>query len=125
MAATLPKAWLKQGREKSLRRRHPWVFSGAIERVEGQPDSGASVEIVTAAGELLGRAAYSPASQIRARVWTFATDESVDAAFFRRRLARAIESRRRLSLAQAQGACRLGFSEADGVPGLVGDRYAD
>jgi 23S rRNA (cytosine1962-C5)-methyltransferase len=125
MPAPLPKAWLKQGREKSLRRRHPWVFSGAIERVDGKPDSGASVEIVTAAGELLGRAAYSPASQIRARVWTFAADESVDAAFFRRRLVRAVESRRRLGLLQAQGACRLVFSESDGLPGLIVDRYGD
>lgn len=123
MAVTLPKLWLKQGRDKSLRRRHPWVFSGAVERVDGKPEAGASVELVTAAGELLARAAYSPASQIRARVWTFDAEEDVAAAFFRRRLARAVESRRRLDLLGAQGACRLVFSESDGLPGLIVDRY--
>lgn len=125
MPAALPKVWLKQGREKSLRRRHPWVFSGAIERVEGQPEPGASVEIVTAGGELLGRAAYSPKSQIRARLWTFEAGESIDAEFFRRRLLRAIGSRRRLGLIGPKSACRLVFAESDGLPGLIVDRYGD
>src|SRR5688572_2757768 len=71
MAVALPKVWLKEGREKSLRRRHPWVFSGAIERVDGAVEPGATVEIVTAAGGFVARAAFSPASQIRARVWSF------------------------------------------------------
>ena len=125
MAAALPKVWLKQGREKSLRRRHPWVFSGAVERVDGKPEPGASVAIVTAAGDLLARAAYSPASQIRARAWSFDVNESVDREFFRRRLLRAIESRRRLSLVGPQTACRLIFAESDGLPGLIVDRYGD
>lgn len=125
MAAPCPKVWLKQGREKSLLRRHPWVFSGAIERVEGSPAPGDTVEIVSSSGGLLGRAAYSPASQIRARVWTFHADEAVDPAFLRRRLERAIESRRRLGLLDSGAACRLVFSESDGLPGLVVDRYAD
>jgi 23S rRNA (cytosine1962-C5)-methyltransferase len=125
MAAVLPKLKLKQGREKSLRRRHPWIFSGAVERLEGDPGPGASMEIVTAGGELLGRGAYSPASQIRARVWSFEPDESIDAAFFRHRLARAVESRRRLGLLGPQAACRLVFSESDGLPGLIVDRYGD
>ena len=123
--ATLPRLRLKQGREKSLRRRHPWVFSGAVEGLDGEPDSGATVEIVAAGGERLGRAAYSPASQIRARVWSFEPGEGIDAAFFRRRLARAIESRRRLELLEPGGACRLVFSESDGLPGLIVDRYGD
>jgi len=123
--ATLPKLRLKQGREKSLRRRHPWVFSGAVEGLDGEPDSGATVEIVAAGGERLGHAAYSPASQIRARVWSFEPGEGIDAAFFRRRLARTIESRRRLGLLEPGGACRLVFSESDGLPGLIVDRYAD
>lgn len=125
MTAALPKVWLKQGREKSLRRRHPWVFSGAVERVEGAPEPGATVDIVAASGEFLGRAAYSAASQIRARIWTFDARESVDASFFRRRLVRAIESRRRLGLLDARAACRLVFSESDGLPGLIVDRYGE
>ena len=125
MAASLPKVWLKRGREKSLRRRHPWVFSGAIERVERELDPGATVDIVGADGEFLGRAAFSPASQIRARVWSFESGESIDAGFFRRRLARAVESRRSLGLLDARGACRLVFSESDGLPGLIVDRYGE
>jgi 23S rRNA (cytosine1962-C5)-methyltransferase len=125
MAGVLPKLRLKEGREKSLRRRHPWIFSGAVERLEGTPEIGASIDIVSSAGEFLARAAYSPASQIRARVWTFEPDESVDGEFFRRRLARAIESRRRLGLLEPRAACRLVFSESDWLPGLIVDRYAD
>jgi 23S rRNA (cytosine1962-C5)-methyltransferase len=124
MAAALPKLTLKQGREKSLRRRHPWIFSGAVEGLEGKPELGASVDIVAATGEALARAAYSPSSQIRARVWSFDPNENIDTAFFRRRLARAIDSRRRLGLLEPQTACRLVFSESDGLPGLIVDRYA-
>jgi 23S rRNA (cytosine1962-C5)-methyltransferase len=125
MAATQPKVWLKAGREKSLRRRHPWVFSGAIDRVEGEIAAGATVDVVASSGERLAKAAYSPASQIRARVWSFDCDEEIDAAFFRRRLERAIDSRRRLGLVAPDTACRLVFSESDGLPGLIVDRYGD
>jgi 23S rRNA (cytosine1962-C5)-methyltransferase len=125
VVASHPTVWLKPGREKSLRRRHPWVFSGAIARVEGEAEAGATVDLVGSAGDFCGRAAYSPTSQIRARVWTFDADEVVDAAFFHRRLARAVESRRRLHLLDAHGACRLVFSESDGLPGLIVDRYGE
>ena len=125
MAAPNPTAWLKPGREKSLRRRHPWVFSGAVGRVDGEPEPGATVELVGSSGEFLARGAWSPASQIRARVWSFEANEAIDVAFFRRRLARAVESRRRLGLLDAHGACRLVFSESDGLPGLIVDRYGE
>src|SRR5262245_61856677 len=125
MTQTLHKIWLKAGREKSLRRRHPWVFSGAIERVEGNPQPGATVDVVASSGEFLARGAYSPSSQIRARVWTFAAKEAVDAAFMRRRLARAVESRRKLGMLDSGAACRLVLSESDGLPGLIVDRYGD
>jgi 23S rRNA (cytosine1962-C5)-methyltransferase len=121
----LKRVYLKSGREKSLLRRHPWVFSGAVERVEGDPGSGETVDVLAASGEFLARAAYSPASQIRLRVWTFDEAENVDEAFMRRRLARAIESRGRLGMLEPEGACRLVFAESDGLPGLVVDRYAD
>ena len=125
MPSAHPRAFLQNGREKSLLRRHPWLFSGAIERVEGNPASGETVDVVSASGEFLARAAYSPASQIRLRVWTFDEQESVDAEFFRRRLGRAIEWRRRLGLLDGQRACRLVFAESDGLPGLIVDRYAE
>jgi 23S rRNA (cytosine1962-C5)-methyltransferase len=125
MTAAHPQVWLKPGREKSLRRKHPWVFSGAIERVEGAPEPGATVDVVTDGGEVLARAAYSPSSQIRARVWTFRPSERVDAEWFHVRLARAIESRRKLGMLDAGSACRLVFSESDGLPGIIVDRYGE
>jgi 23S rRNA (cytosine1962-C5)-methyltransferase len=123
--STVPNIILKSGREKSLLRKHPWIFSGAIERVVGDPGVGETIDVVDAAGRFVARAAYSPSSQIRARVWTFAGDEAIDARFFRKRLERALDSRRRLGLLGADGACRLVFAESDGLPGLIVDRYAD
>jgi 23S rRNA (cytosine1962-C5)-methyltransferase len=124
VSRTVAKIQLKSGREKSLLRKHPWIFSGAIEGVEGDPASGDTVDVVDAAGKFVARAAFSPASQIRARVWTFDSAEPVDADFFRRRLVRAIDSRRRLGMLGGSAACRLVFAESDGLPGLIVDRYA-
>jgi 23S rRNA (cytosine1962-C5)-methyltransferase len=116
---------LKKGREKSLRRRHPWIFSGAIEKVDGEPGAGDTVDIRDSSGKTLARAAYSPKSQIRARVWTFDTAEEVDAAFFRQRVMRAVALREALPAARHANALRLVHGESDGLPGLVVDRYAD
>ncbi|MFH0801309.1 MAG: hypothetical protein V2A78_02845 [bacterium] len=76
---------LKAGREKSLLKRHPWIFSGAVERVEGSPAPGETVEVCAIGGQFMARAAYSPKSQIRARVWSFKPDEAVDRSFFRKK----------------------------------------
>jgi 23S rRNA (cytosine1962-C5)-methyltransferase len=114
---------LKPGREKSLRHRHPWVFSGAIERVEGEAGLGETVEVLAHDQAFLARAAYCPSSQIRARVWSFERDEAIDAAFIDRRLASSIA--RRASLRPGADAMRLVHGESDGLPGLVVDRYAD
>ena len=116
---------LKRGRDKSIKRRHPWLFSGAIERVTGDPQAGDTVLVRSADGETLALAAYSPASQIRARVWSFEPGIAIDAAFLRARLAAAIALRDRLPAARHTNAMRLVHGEADGVPGLVVDRYAD
>ena len=116
---------LKPGREKSLRRRHPWIFSGAVEKVTGKPAAGDTVEVRDASGKTLAHAAYSPRSQIRARVWTFDAAEEVDAAFFRRRVSRAIALREALPASRHSNALRLVHGESDGLPGLVVDRYAD
>jgi 23S rRNA (cytosine1962-C5)-methyltransferase len=116
---------LKRGREKSLERRHPWVFSGAIEKLVGKPASGETVEVRSVSGKPLALAAFSPESQIRARVWTFDAEENVDAAFFRARLTRAIALRESLSTTKHTNAVRLVHGESDGLPGLVVDRYAD
>ena len=116
---------LKQGREKSLKRRHPWIFSGAIERVSGKPHGGETVEVRDASGQPLALAAYSPASQIRARVWSFDASQAIDEKFLRSRLQRAIALRAQLPAARHSNAMRLVHGESDGLPGLVVDRYAD
>jgi 23S rRNA (cytosine1962-C5)-methyltransferase len=116
---------LKKGREKSLKRRHPWIFSGAVEKVNGKPGPGDTVEIRDGSAKLLARAAYSPKSQIRARVWTFDPAEEVDAVFFRKRIEKALALREALPAAKYANALRLVNGESDGMPGLVVDRYAD
>lgn len=114
---------LKPGREKSLRHRHPWIFSGAIERVEGEPGFGETVAVVAHDGTFLARAAYNAQSQIRARAWSFDERERIDEAFLRSRLAASI-ARRSIVRAGSDG-IRLVHAESDGLPGLVVDRYAD
>ncbi len=116
---------LNKGRERSLKRRHPWVFSGAVQRTSGEPKSGDAVELRDAAGNPLAVAAFSPQSQIRARVWSFDPREKVDAAFFRARIERALALREALPASRHTNALRLIHGESDGLPGLIVDRYAD
>ena len=117
------KVILKAGREKSLRHRHPWIFSGAVERVEGEPGMGDTVAVVARDGAFLAHAAYSPGSQIRARAWSFEAGDTIDADFLRRRLRAAID--RRALLRPGSDGMRLVHGESDGLPGLVADRYGD
>jgi len=116
---------LKPGREKSLKRRHPWIFSGAIGRVAGKPGAGDTVEVKSAEGAVLALAAYSPDSQIRARVWSFDAGAAIDAEFFKARIARSLARRAGLAAAKHTNALRLVHGESDGLPGLVVDRYDD
>jgi 23S rRNA (cytosine1962-C5)-methyltransferase len=113
---------LLPGRDKAVREGHPWVFSGAVGAVAGDPPAGAIVRIEDARGAFLARGHYSPASRIRVRILETRDDIVVDAAWWRGRLCAALERRREL-LGDPTGACRLVFSEADGLPGLVVDRY--
>jgi 23S rRNA (cytosine1962-C5)-methyltransferase len=124
-AAAQPGIILKAGREKSLLRRHPWVFSGAIERVDGAPASGDTLPVRDNAGNFLAWAAYNPASQITARVWSWRENEIIDADFFRRRIASALAARRELNLADKSSGMRLIHAESDGLPGLIVDQYGD
>lgn len=114
---------LNPGREKSLQHRHPWIFTGAVERIKGEPQSGETVAVRDTHGAFLALAAYSPKSQILGRVWTYRENEAVDEAFLRARLARAIGLRQ--ELAKATDGMRLVHGESDGLPGLVVDRYGD
>ncbi|WP_245578245.1 class I SAM-dependent rRNA methyltransferase [Desulfomicrobium escambiense] len=110
------------GREKSLFRRHPWIFSGAVASVKGRPKSGQTVDVLGQNSQWLARAAFSPKSQIQGRVWTFDADERIDAEFFLRRIGQSAARRRRLET--ESDALRLVQSESDGLPGLILDRYA-
>jgi 23S rRNA (cytosine1962-C5)-methyltransferase len=115
---------LKAGREKSLKRRHPWVFSGAVARVQGNPDAGGTVEVHSATGEFLALAAFSPQSQIVARVWDW-HETPIDRNFFQKRVAQAVAQRRALLDGNDTDAMRLVHGESDGLPGVVADRYGD
>ena len=115
---------LNPNREKSLLRRHPWIFASAIHHVDIEPASGATVDLLSSEGHFLARASYSPISQIRARVWTF-EDEPVDKEFFRKRIKSAIDLRQRLKIESHSDSYRLIHAESDGIPGLIVDRYND
>ena len=120
----MQKLILKPGREKSLKRRHPWVFSGGVARVTGEPSSGDTIEVHSSSGDFLALAAYSPKSQIVARAWSWDTRD-IDAGFFRERIERALRERETFLDASTTDAIRLVHGESDGLPGVVADRYAD
>ena len=116
---------LKQGREKSLLRRHPWIFSGAIHHMDDpSAASGSTVDLLSFNKQFLARASYSPHSQIRARVWTF-EDEPVDKEFFRKRISASLATRQTLQIEHNTNATRLIYAESDNLPGLIVDRYGD
>ncbi len=115
---------LKPGREKSVLRRHPWIFSGAVQRIDEGVAPGATLDILSSGGEFLARGFYSPHSQIRARVWTF-EDEPVDEGFFRKRIQAALAMRCTWNLWNVTDAVRLVYAESDGIPGLIVDQYGD
>ena len=120
-----PQLALKPGRERSLLRRHPWIFSGAIGEVRGAPRSGDTADVRAADGRFLAWAAYSPASQIRARVWSFEETQIPGPDLFGKRIEAALALRRAEIPPETTDAMRLVHGESDGLPGLVADRYAD
>ena len=114
---------LKFGKERSLARRHPWIYGTAIAKIVGNPSPGDTVTIRSSQGDALALAAYSPTSQLRARVWTFDTSQPLDRVFFEERIASAIAKRDYLR--ERSTGLRLIFGESDGLPGLIVDQYAD
>ncbi|MCP5270698.1 MAG: class I SAM-dependent methyltransferase [Burkholderiaceae bacterium] len=112
---------LRPGRERSLLHRHPWVFDGAVDK--GRADAGETVRVEAADGRFLAWGAYSPASRIRVRAWSFDEAERIDRGFFERRIAAAVAAR--AALAIDSDGLRLVHAEADGLPALVVDRYGD
>lgn len=112
---------LKEGKERSLRRWHPWVFDSAI--AKGGGDAGETVRVESHDGQFLAWAAFSPKSKIRARVWSFDEAQRIDAAFIASLCERAVQARARFAI-DSDG-MRLVHGESDGLPGLIVDRYAD
>jgi 23S rRNA (cytosine1962-C5)-methyltransferase len=121
--------YLQPGKDKPVRQRHPWIFSGAVARVEGQPGPGDLVDVADARGAWLARGYYNARSQIVVRLLTWRQDEvpvgPVEATFWRERLAACAAMRSELHLGPDTTAYRLVYAESDGVPGLIVDRYAD
>src|SRR4051812_41434870 len=117
---TLPRVILKPRRARPFFGMHPWVFAGAIERIEGEPADGAAVDIVSQVGTFIARGLYNSRSKIRVRLFAWSADVDLDAGFFRARLEEAIRLRRDLLRLPGPGhGTRLVFSEADGLSGLI------
>lgn len=119
-----PKLILKAGREDSVVRKHPWIFSGSVSQVIDAPEAGGTVEVYSSRGNFLAMAAYSPHSKIQARIWSWDETENINADFFHSKISKATQLRE--SYAPFLGktnAVRLVHGESDGLPGLVVDRY--
>jgi len=124
-STTLPTIHLHGGKDKPVRQRHPWIFSGAIERVQGDIAPGDLADVFDARGEWLARGYANPRSQIVVRLLTWDRHEALDADFWRRRLAAAAAGRADLAADPTTTAYRLAYAESDGLPGLIVDRYGD
>ncbi len=114
---------LRKGKERSLLRRHSWVYDTAVQRLTGKPELGETVRVLSHDGQFLAWAAYSPESTIRARCWSFDANDEINEAWFEKKLAHAI--RARAPLFERTNAVRIIFAENDGLPGLVVDQYGD
>ncbi len=114
---------LKSGNDRSVLRRHPWIFAGSVERLEGRARPGDTVLVMDSRGKPLARAAWSPESQIRARVWSFDPEQSIDHAFIKRTVAASVARRAVHPWLAGQDGVRLIHGESDGLPGVIADRY--
>jgi 23S rRNA (cytosine1962-C5)-methyltransferase len=119
----MPSIKLKQSREKIIHNKHPWIFSGAVETVSGNPANGETVEILKSNGEIVGRGSYSPNSQIRVRVLSFHPDQKIDNDFLINRIRNSISQRLQFIDMRKTNAFRLINAESDGLPGVVVDKY--
>lgn len=114
---------LKSGNDRSVLRRHPWIFAGSVDRLEGRARAGDTVLVMDSRGKPLARAAWSPESQIRARVWSFDPEQSIDHAFIKRAVAASVARRASHPWLAGQDGVRLIHGESDGLPGVIADRY--
>lgn len=117
-----PAIYLENGREKSLKRRHPWIFSRGIKKIEGEPSLGETVDVFAHDSTWLAKAAYSPHSQIRARIWSF-EKQAIDLAFFVKKIQQAKTLRQEIIERDGLTGYRLIAAESDGLPGITVDKY--
>jgi 23S rRNA (cytosine1962-C5)-methyltransferase len=123
---TAPRVYLKERRALPFFSRHPWVFAGAIDRIDGEPSPGTAVTLHASDGKFIAAGLYNPHSQIRVRLYSWVEGEGLDADFWSRRLDSAIALRQTLyGQPNSENGCRLTFSEADGLSGLIVDRYGE
>src|SRR4030042_782717 len=116
---------LKIKREKSIIRKHPWIFSGAVSKAEGITKNGETVDIISHEGKLLGYGAFSEKSQIQVRVWSFNPEDKINSEFFYTKISKAIALRTELGINKITDAYRIINSESDGLPGVIIDKYGD
>lgn len=121
----MPSVVLKKTADSFIKRKHPWIFSGAIEKVEGNPANCETVQIFTSNKTLVGHGSFSTSSQIRVRVWSFDPEEKIDSDFFRRKILSASELRKQFIDISITDTYRIINSESDGISGLIVDRYSD
>jgi 23S rRNA (cytosine1962-C5)-methyltransferase len=114
---------LKEQRERSVQKKHPWIFSGAVGKIQGNPTDGETVAVVSASGNFLAWGAFSKISQISVRVWSWDENEVINKAFFIQRFSNAMQIRKKARLIDATNGMRLVHAESDGIPGLVVDQY--
>ena len=116
---------LKKSADSFIKRKHPWIFSGAVEKVEGNPSNGQTVQIFTSDKKPAGNGSFSPSSQIRVRVWSFDPEEKIGVDFFKRKISLASSLREKIIDTSKTNAYRIINAESDGLPGLIVDRYSD
>lgn len=119
----MPSVILKKSAESFIKRKHPWIFSGAIEKTEGNPSNGETVQVYTSEKKLIGSGSFSGASQIRVRMWSFHPDEKIDGDFLSRKILQAYSLREKIIDFSVTNAYRIVNAENDGLPGLIVDRY--
>jgi len=121
--SALKKVYLKKGREKPVKLAHPWIFSGAINRIDQEPDPGETVAVHSSGGEFLAQGAYSPDSQIRIRIWSWDENQIINPDFFREKIEKSLKFRELIGYQYPMR--RLIHAESDGLPGLIVDQYGD